>query len=67
MIYIKNILFFILIISGLAFAKQADYAKVISSDIYSTIIEFDMDDEEFQILCDYNDSCGVDYNVILLH
>ena len=47
---IKNTVFFILIISGLIFAKKADYmkkanyAKVIHSDIYSTIIDFEMDD-----------------------
>ena len=30
-------------------------------------IEFDIDDDEFKILCDYNDTFGVDYNVVLLH
>ena len=44
--YIKNTLFFIVIISGLIFAKKTEYARVISSDIYSTIIEFSIDDFE---------------------
>ena len=30
-------------------------------------IEFDIDDDEFRILSDYNKSFGVDYNIVLLH
>ena len=30
-------------------------------------IEFDMEDDEFQILSDYNKSFGVDYNIVLLN
>jgi len=30
-------------------------------------IEFDINDDEFKTLSDYNDSYGVDYNIVLLH
>ena len=30
-------------------------------------IEFDMEDDEFQILSDYNKAFGVDYNIVLLN
>ena len=43
MSYVKNTVLFLLMVSVFAFAKSNDYARVISSDIHSTIIDFEMD------------------------
>ena len=40
----KNVFCLFLIIFSFVFARKADYAKVISSDINSTIIDFNIDD-----------------------
>lgn len=48
MSYIKNIVLFSLLVSGLAFSNKAQYARVINSDINSTLIEFELDD--FQLV-----------------
>ena len=48
MSYVKNTVLFLLMVSVFAFAKSNDYARVISSDIHSTIIDFEMDD--FQLI-----------------
>ncbi len=40
----KKIVIVSLLIGGLFAAKKSDYAKVISSDIQTTIIEFKLDD-----------------------
>ena len=41
--YMKKAVLLSLLIAGLFGAKKADYAKVLSSDIQSTIIEFKLD------------------------
>ena len=38
--YMKNIALVSFLIAGLLAAKKSDYAKVLSSDIQNTIIEF---------------------------
>ena len=42
--YIKNILITGLLFTALFAWKKADYAKVLSSDIQTTVIEFKLDD-----------------------
>ena len=42
--YMKKAVLLSLLIAGLFAAKKADYAKVLSSDIQSTIIEFKLND-----------------------
>ena len=44
MIYMKKIVLFSFLIAGLFAAKRSDHAKIISSDIQNTIIEFKLDD-----------------------
>ena len=46
--FIKKKLFFILVFSALVFAKKTDLARVLNSDIYSTTIEFELND--FQLI-----------------
>ena len=46
--FTKNSLFFIAIMVGFAFPKKADLARIVNSDIHSTIIEFNL--EDFQLL-----------------
>ena len=45
----KKIILISLLIAGLFAAKKSDYAKVLSSDIQTTVIEFKLDDFNFHI------------------